>query len=120
MTCEYKLASWTPNFLASADGARRRRIPQRPRSPAAGTVEPIDDTTCLLHTGADTPEALAHNIGQLGMHGIDFTVGGPPELVELLRTLGNRYLRAVTAATRDPTVEGAHSPSGASGSRSGR
>ncbi|WP_159929547.1 MULTISPECIES: helix-turn-helix transcriptional regulator [Nocardia] len=78
--------------------------------PAAGTVEPIDDTTCLLHTGADTPEALALNIGQLGMHGIDFTVGGPPELVELLRTLGNRYLRAVTAATRDPTVEGAHSP----------
>ncbi|MEV5838788.1 transcriptional regulator [Nocardia sp. NPDC052112] len=68
--------------------------------PAAGTIEAIDDTTCALHTGADTPEALALNIGQLGMHDIDFTVGDPPELVELLHSLANRYLRAIAGATR--------------------
>ncbi|MFJ9370329.1 helix-turn-helix transcriptional regulator [Nocardia sp. NPDC101769] len=74
--------------------------------PAAGTVETIDDTTCLLHTGADTPEALAINIGQLGMHGIDFTVDGPSELVELLRALANRYLSAIAAnsLTNTPTT----------------
>ncbi|MEU6269140.1 helix-turn-helix transcriptional regulator [Saccharopolyspora shandongensis] len=76
--------------------------------PAAGTVEAIDDTTCVLHTGADTPEALAVNIGQLGMHGIDFTVDDPPELVELLRSLADRYLRAIAGASRTntPTTEG--------------
>ncbi|MFE3322826.1 helix-turn-helix transcriptional regulator [Nocardia sp. NPDC059195] len=68
--------------------------------PAAGTIEAIDDTTCVLRTGADTPEALALNIGQLGMHGIEFTVGDPPELVELIHALANRYLRAVAGATR--------------------
>jgi hypothetical protein len=62
----------------------------------------------VLHTGADTPQALAINIGQLDMHGIDFTVGDPPELVELLRSLANRYLRAIAGATRTstPTTEG--------------
>ncbi|MEV0108469.1 YafY family protein [Nocardia sp. NPDC050799] len=71
--------------------------------PAAGTIEAVDDTTCVLHTGADTPQALAINIGRLGMHGIDFTVGDPPELVELLRSLADRYLRAIAGATRTST-----------------
>ncbi|WP_435829090.1 hypothetical protein [Saccharopolyspora shandongensis] len=99
-------AKWS-EVVGEAGQARgnggRARIP-----PAAGTVEAIDDATCVLHTGADTPEALAINIGQLGMHGIDFTVGDPPELVELLRSLANRYLRAIAGATRTdtPTTEG--------------
>ncbi len=61
-------------------------------NPAVGSVEPIDANTCMLHTGADTPESLAVHIGLLG---IDFTVTDPPELVNLLRVLSNRYRQAV-------------------------
>ncbi|MEU0545604.1 YafY family protein [Nocardia sp. NPDC005978] len=67
--------------------------------PAAGAIEAIDDTTCVLHTGADSPEVLAINIGQLALHGFDFTVTDPPELVELLRSLADRYRRAISAGS---------------------
>ncbi|SFB54966.1 Predicted DNA-binding transcriptional regulator YafY, contains an HTH and WYL domains [Amycolatopsis marina] len=61
-------------------------------NPAVGTVEAIDDDTCVLHTGADTVDTLAVHLGLLG---VDFTVTEPPELVELVRTLSGRYRRAV-------------------------
>ncbi|GAA0371863.1 YafY family protein [Microbispora corallina] len=60
---------------------------------AIGTVTPVDDTRCLLDTGADSVEALAVHLGLLG---IDFTVTEPPELVELVRVLADRYHRATT------------------------
>lgn len=59
---------------------------------AIGTVTPVDDTRCLLDTGADSVEALAVHLGLLGM---DFTMTEPPELVELVRALAGRYHRAV-------------------------
>ncbi|MBD3138987.1 helix-turn-helix transcriptional regulator [Microbispora bryophytorum] len=58
---------------------------------AIGTVTPIDDSRCLLDTGAGSVEALAVHLGLLG---IDFTVTEPPELVELVRALAGRYHRA--------------------------
>ncbi|WAL66200.1 YafY family protein [Amycolatopsis cynarae] len=61
-------------------------------NPSVGTVEPVDERTCVLVTGADSLETLAVYVGMLGM---DFTVTEPPELVEHLRALGERYLRAV-------------------------
>ncbi|MFC0556765.1 WYL domain-containing protein [Planotetraspora thailandica] len=61
-------------------------------SPAVGTVEAVDDATCLLHTGADDVATLGVYLGLLGC---DFTVDGPPELVAHLRELAGRYGRAV-------------------------
>jgi predicted DNA-binding transcriptional regulator YafY len=60
---------------------------------AVGVVESVDDNTSVLVTGADSLEIVAVYIGMLGL---DFHVDGPPELVQHLRTIGNRYLRAIT------------------------
>ncbi len=59
---------------------------------AVGIVEPVDDHTCVLVTGAESLEVVAVYIGMLG---IDFQVTAPEALVEHLRTIGQRYLRAV-------------------------
>jgi predicted DNA-binding transcriptional regulator YafY len=60
-------------------------------NPAVGTVEAVDEETCILHTGSDTLESLAVHLGLLDQ---DFTVTDPPELVALLQTLSTRYHRA--------------------------
>jgi predicted DNA-binding transcriptional regulator YafY len=60
-------------------------------SPAAGTVEAVDDRTCVLDTGADTVESLAVHLGLLDA---DFTVDGPAELVAYLDRLAARYGRS--------------------------
>ncbi|WP_433274180.1 helix-turn-helix transcriptional regulator [Actinosynnema sp. CS-041913] len=64
-------------------------------NPAVGTVEALTDDTCLLRTGADTVNSLAVHLGLLDL---DFRVTGPPELVDRLRTLADRYTRAVPDA----------------------
>ncbi|WP_410605937.1 helix-turn-helix transcriptional regulator [Amycolatopsis sp. lyj-90] len=61
-------------------------------NPAVGTVEAVDAKTCVLHTGADSVETLAVHLGLLGY---PFTVEGPPQLVDCLRTLADRYRDAV-------------------------
>jgi predicted DNA-binding transcriptional regulator YafY len=63
------------------------------RLPPAVVVEAVDERTCIADVGSDTPEMLAL---YLGMIGEDFEADGPPELVEQLRTLADRYLRALT------------------------
>lgn len=60
-------------------------------NPAVGTVEALDEHSCVLDTGADTIDTLAVYLGLLGA---DFTVTGPPELVDYVRTLSARYGRA--------------------------
>lgn len=59
---------------------------------AVGVVESVDDGRCVLVTGADSWETVAVYIGMLGL---DFHVPGPPELVERVAELGERYRRAV-------------------------
>ncbi|MEC3978377.1 helix-turn-helix transcriptional regulator [Amycolatopsis sp. H20-H5] len=61
-------------------------------NPAVGVVEAVDARTCVLETGADSVETVAVYLGLLG---VDFTVTEPPELVEALRVLAERYRRAV-------------------------
>ena len=68
-------------------------------TPAVGTVEPVDERTCVLDTGADTIETIAVYIGLLG---IDFTVSEPPELIAKLRELSVRYQLAIRSP-RSPT-----------------
>ncbi|MFI7153540.1 helix-turn-helix transcriptional regulator [Nonomuraea sp. NPDC050022] len=70
-------------------------------SPAVGTVERLDERTCVLHTGTDTIETLGVHLGLLDA---DFDVTGPPELRTHLRRLADRYLRSTTSsAPGDPT-----------------
>ncbi|MGI5232741.1 helix-turn-helix transcriptional regulator [Actinoallomurus sp. CA-142502] len=76
---------FTPRDLPEEDVAERV-------TPAVGTVESVDDHTCVLHTGADAIETLAVYLGMLNA---DFHVADPLELVAHLRTLAARY----TAAT---------------------
>jgi len=64
--------------------------------PAEGFVEPIDDHTCRLRIGAESISAIALVLGRLG---VGFTVHGPPELVDEVRTLGDRYARAAGSMT---------------------
>ncbi|MBC6448576.1 helix-turn-helix transcriptional regulator [Actinokineospora xionganensis] len=61
-------------------------------NPTVGIVEAVDEHTSVLVTGADTLETIAIYVGMLGM---DFRLDGPPELVEHVRVLGQRYLAAV-------------------------
>lgn len=59
---------------------------------AVGVVETVDDGHCVLVTGADSLEIVAVWIGMLGL---DFHVSEPPELVDHVRRLGDRYRRAL-------------------------
>ena len=61
-------------------------------NPAVGVVEAVDDRSCVLVTGADSVEIIAVYIGMLGL---DFHVDGPPELIDHLAVVGERYRRAV-------------------------
>ncbi len=56
-----------------------------------GSIEPIDDHTCLLHAGADTPRALAFLLGALD---VDFHIQDAPALATHLQQTATRYHRA--------------------------
>lgn len=64
-------------------------------NPAVGTVEAVDDGSCVLVTGADRVETLAVYLGMLDF---DFEVTGPEELVVYLRRLAERYARSTPPA----------------------
>lgn len=72
-------------------------------NPAVGVVEPVDDEHCILVTGADSYETVAVWIGMLG---IDFRVTEPPELVQHLQTLAERYGRATAPRRERPPDRG--------------
>jgi predicted DNA-binding transcriptional regulator YafY len=61
--------------------------------PWLGTITAVDDTSCILETGADDLEMLA---GYLGLLGADFSVSEPPELVSAVKALAARYAAAAT------------------------
>jgi predicted DNA-binding transcriptional regulator YafY len=63
------------------------------RLPPAVALEAVDERSCLATVGSDTPGMLAVYLGLLGA---DFEVDGPPELVEELGALADRYRRAIT------------------------
>ena len=86
--------------VASAGWSLRARIPvDAPAevvlariNPTVGVVETIDESHCVLVTGSDSVEMIAVYIGLLGL---DFHVTEPPELVDEVRRLGERYARAL-------------------------
>ncbi|PIM67751.1 DNA-binding transcriptional regulator [Streptomyces sp. JV178] len=66
--------------------------------PGMGVLEPLDDHSCLLHLGADTPRDLAWMITSVDA---DFSLSPdtPPELTEALRTQATRCLSASVSAS---------------------
>jgi hypothetical protein len=60
--------------------------------PGMGVLEAIDDASCLLHIGADSPWALSWMITSIDT---DFTVTDPPELVEQIEILARRCAAAI-------------------------
>lgn len=61
--------------------------------PGMGVVEAVDDRSCLLHVGAETPSALVWMITSVD---VGFTLtDGPPELADALRLQAARCLHAV-------------------------
>jgi predicted DNA-binding transcriptional regulator YafY len=64
----------------------RRRVP-----PTVGTLEPVDDRTCILKTGSDWLGGLAVYVADIG---IDFEVLEPPEFADKVRELADRFGRA--------------------------
>ena len=69
-------------------------------NPAVGVVESIDDDHCVLVTGADSLATIAVYIGMLDL---DFHVPEPAELVDHVRRLGERYVRAGSRERRSST-----------------
>ncbi|MFD5429108.1 helix-turn-helix transcriptional regulator [Streptomyces sp. NPDC127084] len=64
--------------------------------PGMGVVEPVDDESCLLHLGADTPRDLAWMITSVDT---DFSLtDAPPGLADALRAHAARCLDAVRDA----------------------
>jgi predicted DNA-binding transcriptional regulator YafY len=74
---------------ASAEAAAER-LP-----PGAGILEAIDERRCTLHTGASSLDTLAV---YLALVGFDFEVREPPELIERIRWLAERFGKAAGAA----------------------
>ena len=66
--------------------ALEKRVP-----PMYGTLEAIDERTCLLRTGSDWLGGLAVYVAMIG---VDFDVLEPPEFVEQVRILADRFRRA--------------------------
>jgi predicted DNA-binding transcriptional regulator YafY len=64
---------------------------------AVGTLEAIDDRSCLLHTGADWLGGLAVYVADIG---VDFTVVEPPEFGERVRELAAMFTRAAVDRAR--------------------
>jgi len=85
----------------------------RSRLPIPMEVRDLGEDRCVFEPGSDHPEMLALYIGLLD---VDFTVVDSPELVEALRTLTERYQRAIDAGSREAgrrpaaAAEGAERP----------
>lgn len=79
---------------APAD-ALRSRLPPAVRvidTDADGSDDTDAGASCVIEVGSDSAEMLAVHLGMLGA---DFEVTDPPELVEAVRRLADRYRRGV-------------------------
>lgn len=68
-----------------------------------GLIEPIDDETCWFDVGASTWEHVAMH---LVLTGFDFEVIEPPELLEQVRLLAGRLVRAAVPVARASSTSG--------------
>ncbi|GAA4416652.1 WYL domain-containing protein [Actinokineospora soli] len=71
-------------------------------APTTGTLEPINDQTCLLHAGSNSLDELALYVA---LFGFPFHIHEPPELITHIHTLTARLSAATiptTAHSGDP------------------
>ncbi|MFI9025116.1 helix-turn-helix transcriptional regulator [Streptomyces sp. NPDC053560] len=68
-------------------------------SPLVGTLEEVDDHSCLLRTGAQSLDSL---VVLLSMTGFEFEVREPAELTDRIREIGRRLSRAAGRAAGPP------------------
>jgi len=87
---EVAFSGWNVHARIAVDAAAADVLARI--NPTVGVVESVDDTHCVLVTGADSVEMIAVYIGLLGL---DFHVTGPPELVDAVAVLGERYRGAL-------------------------
>ena len=85
------------------------RVVSEQLSGVAARIEELDADRCLIHTGADSLEALAFHLGWMAF---EFEVHEPRELAEHLRRLSERLARAAARA-EEPAA--AQTPSTAQG-----
>ena len=76
-------------------GSRELLSPRIPST--AGVLEPVDDKSCVLQTGSHSLEMLA---AHLVLIGVDFVIHEPPELIEHMRALAERFGRSVEAGSK--------------------
>lgn len=69
----------------------------RARLPIQVEVESLGDDRCAFEPGSDHPELLALHLGLLDK---DFEIVDAPELIDALRNLAERYLRAIARYRR--------------------
>ncbi|WP_433205404.1 helix-turn-helix transcriptional regulator [Nocardia sp. CA-107356] len=94
-------AAFVTQSLAAAASRPVRRVVFRVHAPASEVIEsfrvrpeeiePVDDTSCLVRTSADSLEWTAVRIAHLGL---EFEVVEPQEMADMLGDLGRRLLRA--------------------------
>lgn len=81
-------------LLHASSEAVAERIP-----PAAGTLESIDASTCVLRTAANSLEMLSIHLALIGF---DFEVQEPQELIDRIRSLAGRFTRATRVSILTP------------------
>jgi hypothetical protein len=59
-----------------------------------GTIEPIDERTCIVDAGAESLDVLAVYLGMLGA---DFEINRDSELAAQVGRLADRYRAAISA-----------------------
>ncbi|MGW4121703.1 helix-turn-helix transcriptional regulator [Nocardia sp. NPDC004711] len=99
-----EIASYVERGIGSATWHFRARVivhapaaHVRARLPIPIDIEELGDNRCAFEPGSDHPEMLALYLGLLDA---DFDIVDSPDLVAALRTLIDRYQRAVTTAGR--------------------
>lgn len=91
-------ADYVSKGLGTATWAYRAKVvvhspaaAMRSRLPRAIEITPIDESSCEIAVGSDSPQQLAMYLGMLGA---DFRVVDAPELVAECRALAQRYAQA--------------------------
>ncbi|MGW4215258.1 helix-turn-helix transcriptional regulator [Lentzea sp. NPDC004789] len=87
-----KMYETAPTFRARAALRLPVEVARARLADFAGDLSALDDDSCTWHSVEDTIDYLAFRLTSLGC---DFTVQGPPELVEHLRIMGERINRSV-------------------------
>jgi len=68
--------------------------------PGVGMLEAVDEHTCILHTGASSLDTLSV---YLALIDFEFEVREPPELIERIRWLAQRFSRAAAVKANEGT-----------------